>query len=144
MRTIYFDMDGTFVNFYGVENWLDMLINKDETPYRIAKPLFRMCDFARRLNTLQRNGYKIGIITWLAKNSDTKFSERITNAKMEWLEMHSPSVQFDEINILEYGIPKSNCATINDILFDDEKPNRDNFIGYAYGVENILEILRTF
>ena len=38
--TIYFDMDGTLANFYGVENWLDYLENEDTTPYEIAKPLF--------------------------------------------------------------------------------------------------------
>ena len=30
--TIYFDMDGTLANFYGVENWLDYLENEDTTP----------------------------------------------------------------------------------------------------------------
>ena len=27
--TVYFDMDGTIANFYGVENWLEYLINEN-------------------------------------------------------------------------------------------------------------------
>ena len=41
-RAIYFDMDGTIANLYGVENWLDYLINEQTKPYREAKPLVEM------------------------------------------------------------------------------------------------------
>ena len=37
MRTIYFDMDGTIANLYGVDGWLDMIINRDATPYKVAE-----------------------------------------------------------------------------------------------------------
>ena len=36
-RKIYFDMDGTIADLYGVDNWLEMLINEDATPYRVAR-----------------------------------------------------------------------------------------------------------
>ena len=36
--TIFFDMDGTIADLYGVENWLDYLIASDVLPYEIAKP----------------------------------------------------------------------------------------------------------
>ena len=55
-RKIYFDMDGTIADLYGVENWLEMLINEDVTPYRVARPLIRMQSLARVLNRLQREG----------------------------------------------------------------------------------------
>ena len=45
--TIYFDMDGTLANFYGVENWLDYLENEDTTPYAIARPLFNFSVFCQ-------------------------------------------------------------------------------------------------
>lgn len=143
-KTIYFDMDGTFVNLYGVENWLDMLINEDTKPYAIAKPLFRMCDFARIIHKLQINGYRIGIISWLSKNGSDEYNERVTMTKEEWLMKHLPSVQFDEIHILKYGTPKSSVATINDILFDDEFNNRNEWGGVAYDVHNILNTLKSF
>lgn len=38
--TIYFDMDGTIANFYGVENWLDYLKAYDTTPMKLRNRLF--------------------------------------------------------------------------------------------------------
>jgi len=141
--TIYFDMDGTIANLYGVENWLDYLIAKDETPYREAKPLIRMATLARLLNTMQRNGHKIGIVSWLAKNSTEEYDIRVTNAKIEWLNSHLKSVQFDEIKIGKYGTPKSTMVNDrNGILFDDEEPNRKEWKGEAFDVDNIIEILK--
>lgn len=142
MSKIFFDMDGTIANLYGVENWLEYLINENPYPYANAKPLVRMSNLARLLNKLQRNGYEIGIISWLAKNSNSNYDEMVINAKMEWLNKHLASVKFDEIHIVKYGTPKQMFASADDILFDDEKPNRENWIGKAYDVENILEILR--
>ena len=141
--TIFFDMDGTIANLYGVENWLDYLIAKDETPYREAKPLIRMATLARLLNSIQKNGHKLGIVSWLAKNSTEEYDVKVTNAKLEWLNTHLKSVQFDEIHIVKYGTPKSTFSNnTNDILFDDEEPNRNEWKGIAYDVNNIIEILK--
>ena len=53
------------------------------------------------------------------------------------------SVHFDEINIVKYGTPKQIFArTENDILFDDEEKNRDNWTGKAFDVNAIIEILK--
>lgn len=143
MRTIFFDMDGTIADLYGVENWLDYLIAQDALPYTIAKPLVRLNALARVLNRLQRQGYKIGVISWLAKNSTADYDEMVTKAKINWLNKHLASVVFDEINIVKYGTPKQIFAHTNkDILFDDEEKNRKNWTGEAFGVENIIEILR--
>lgn len=137
---IWFDMDGTFVDLYGVENWLEMLINKNEKPYEIAKPLFKMNTFARELNKLQKMGYEIGVISWLAKNSNLEYDNKVKTAKEKWLKIHLKSVQFNYVEIVPYGTPKNEGR--NGILFDDEKPNRDSWNGTAYNVENIMEILK--
>jgi len=139
-RQINFDMDGTLANFYGVDGWLECLINGDATPYAVAKPLFNFSALARRLNTLQRNGYEICIISWLAKNSTADFDARVAEVKKEWLKKHLPSVKWDRITIVPYGTPKSTCG--EGILFDDEEPNRKEWKGTAYNVENILEVLK--
>ena len=54
-RRICLDMDGTFVDLYGVENWLSMLRAEETTPYEIAKPLVNLSLMARYLNKLQKN-----------------------------------------------------------------------------------------
>jgi hypothetical protein len=141
--TIFFDMDGTIADLYGVENWLDYLIASDALPYEIARPLIRLNALARILNRLQKQGYKIGIISWLAKNSDTAYDEKVTKAKKEWLKKHLASVNFDEIHIVNYGTPKQTFAkTDNDILFDDEEKNRKNWTGKAFDVNEIIKILK--
>ncbi len=142
-RTIFFDMDGTIADLYGVEGWLDCLISADVLPYQIAKPLVRLSALARILNRLQRQGYRIGIISWLAKNSNAEYDEAVTATKIEWLRTHLASVSFDEVNIVPYGTAKENFAhTEKDILFDDEEKNRQNWTGEAFDVNNIIEILR--
>ena len=141
--TIFFDMDGTIADLYGVENWLEYLINNDEYPYANAKPLVNLNSLARILNRLQRSGYRIGVISWLAKNSNNDYDEKVTAAKIKWLKKHLASVQFDEINIVNYGTPKENFNNNNDILFDDEEPNRNNWTGRAFNVNNIIEILKS-
>ena len=141
--TIFFDMDGTIADLYGVENWLDYLIALDALPYEIAKPLIRLNALARVLNRLQKQGYKVGVISWLAKNSNTDYDEKVTRAKKEWLKKHLASVNFDEIHIVKYGTPKQTFAkTENDILFDDEEKNRNDWTGKAFDVNEIIEILK--
>lgn len=141
--TIFFDMDGTIADLYGVENWLDYLIASDALPYEIAKPLIRLNALARILNRLQKQGYKVGVISWLAKNSNTDYDKKVTRAKKEWLKKHLASVNFDEIHIVKYGTPKQMFAkTENDILFDDEEKNRNDWTGKAFDVNEIIEILK--
>jgi len=140
---ICFDMDGTIANLYGVNGWLEMLINEDATPYKIAETLINMNVLARYLNRLQKMGFEIGIISWLAKNSTNEYDEKVTKAKKAWLKEHLRSVKFDFVEIVKYGTEKNIvCKTKNDILFDDEINNRNTWNGKAYDVNNILEILK--
>lgn len=141
-RTIFFDMDGTIADLYGVNNWLEYLINSDEYPYKNAKPLINLNSLARILNRLQKHGYRIGVISWLAKNSNNEYDAKVTIAKIKWLNKHLTSVKFDEINIVSYGTPKEKFNNNNDILFDDEEKNRNNWTGTAFDVNNIIEILK--
>lgn len=142
-KAIYFDMDGTIANLYGVNNWLDMLRSYDSTPYEIAKPLVNMNSLARLLNNLQKKGYKIGIVSWLSKIPNNDYDMKVTNAKKKWLSSHLKSVNFNEIHIVAYGTPKQKVVkNPKGILFDDEKYNRDTWDGVAYDVDNIIEILK--
>ena len=141
--TINLDMDGTIANLYGVDNWLDKLRAEDPTPYAEAKPLLRLNTLARMLNRLQRQGYNLAIISWLCKGGSDDYMEAIRQAKKEWLRKHMPSVQWDRITIVGYGTPKERyCETTDDILFDDERGNREAWAGKAFDVNNIIETLR--
>ena len=140
-KAIYFDMDGTIANLYGVDNLLDYLIKYDSTPYEIAKPMLNMSVLARILNRLQRKGYIIGIISWLSKTSTPEYGEKVRQAKINWLKKHLKSVKFDSIQIVDYGTPKYTLG--KGILFDDEIENRNAWGEGAYDVDNILGVLKT-
>lgn len=139
-KAIYFDMDGTIVNLYGVDGWLDCIINEYTKPYREAKTLVNMRRLGKELNRLKQNGYTIGIISWLAKGATDEYNKRVTRAKRNWLAKHLSAVQFDEVHIVEYGTPKQTLG--NGILFDDEEINRLNWIGKAYDVNDIIKTLK--
>ena len=140
IKQINFDMDGTIADFYGVEGWLDDLMNENVRPYIEAAPLLNLSALARQLNRLTRSGYELNIISWTSRSGSDEFCEAIKLAKLKWLNQHLPSVCFTNIFIIPYGTPKQNYG--KGILFDDEQRNRDNWNGCAYDVQNILEILR--
>ena len=141
--TIYFDMDGTIADLYGVENWLNYLINSDATPYKVAKPLINLNSLARVLNNKQKKGVKIGVISWLSKNGSDEYNELVTRVKIEWLKKHLKSVNFDEVHIVKYGTPKVQFKKNRaDVLFDDECGNRNEWGENAFDVNDIIEILK--
>lgn len=143
-KAIYFDMDGTIADLYGVKNWLSYLIERNPLPYEIAKPLIRLSALARKLNKLQALGWKIGVVSWLSKEDNPDYNKVVTEAKKMWLKKHLASVHFDDVKIVSYGIPKSTVVNEIGILFDDEERNRiewNNAGGNAYDVNNILEVL---
>lgn len=143
MTTIFFDMDGTLADLYGVENWLEYLQAEDTAPYTEAVPLLNLSALARRLNKLHEVGYAVEVISWTAKNSTDEYDKAVAAAKLEWLGTHLKSVKFQKINIVPYGTPKDLFRhSKNDILFDDEEQNRKNWNGIAYDVDKILEVLK--
>lgn len=141
--TIYFDMDGTIADLYAKENWLECLEAYDVSPYEEAKVMLKMNYFARMLNRLQKQGYRLGIISWLSKSGNAEYNAEVTQAKLNWLKKHLASVNWDEIHIIKYGTPKSTRARgETDILFDDEERNRREWKGQAYTETDIMNILK--
>ena len=102
-----------------------------------------MSSLARLLNRLQKNGYTIGIITWCSKGSNDDFDARTQNAKLQWLRRHLPSVNFDEIHIIEYGVEKSSVANYPEgLLFDDNAAVRKSWSGVSHDENGIIDFLK--
>ena len=144
--TICFDMDGTIANLYANPNWLSQLRKCSPRPYAIAKPMCDMRALARRLNNLQKMGYRIAIISWLSKESNEIYDMKVSAVKRAWLAKHLGSVRFDEIYIVPYGTPKHTLIKGRAILFDDEFQNRMDWamsgLGCAYPPECIMSTLQ--
>ena len=123
-KILVFDMDGTIANLYGVEGWLDDLINKNVRPYEVAEPLYDMDTLVLVLEMLKGLGWKIAVTSWLAKNSNDEYDARVKAVKKEWLNRFG--FPYDFLNIVPYGVDKSS-VTANlggfQVLIDDEEKN---------------------
>lgn len=119
MKVIYFDMDGTVADLYGVPNWLEKLRSFDASPYIEAKPLVNMAELEKVCRTLISQGYQIGIITWLSKDSNNKYDRKVIQAKYEWFEHYMPYIT--SYHPIAYGIPKQKAVkrASKMILVDD-------------------------
>lgn len=141
-KAIYLDMDGTFVDLYGVADWLPQLRAENPAPYINAKPLVNLSNLAKALNKAQTMGYHIGIISWTSKGGSAKYNKAVAEAKKAWIKKHLPSVHFNEITIVDYGTPKAQAVKVkNGILFDDEEQNRTAWTGKAYNVNAITKTI---
>lgn len=143
--TIYFDMDGTIANLYGVNNWLEKLRAEDATPYAEAAPMVDVANFQLLLAILKNRGYKIGIISWLSKNSSKEYDRMVRKTKKEWLTINFPEIRFDEMHIVKYGTRKDYVAKDkNGIIFDDDDRVREKWKGEAINpnIEDIIEVLK--
>lgn len=141
MKEIWFDMDGTIANLYAVEGWLDYLRAESTFPYENAATMLHFATFARLLNQLQRNGWKIGIISWTAKCGSEQYHLAVEMAKRAWLAKHLPSVEWNEIKVVRYGTNKRQACG-GGFLFDDEERNRNEWKENAYSPEMIMEVLK--
>jgi hypothetical protein len=143
---IWLDMDGTFVDFYGVDGWLEYLMKHDVTPYKVAKPLYNVFELLEVLFELKVKGYNIGVISWSSKDRNIDFDEVVEKAKREWLINKCFDLVLDKIIVTQYGVTKADtCRKYGKgILVDDEKQNRDAWdLGATINAtENIIVELR--
>lgn len=120
MPAIYFDMDGTIANFYGVDGWLDYLHNEDTTPYDVAAPLVNPVQFCDIISKLKSNNFIVGIISWSAMNGSKEYNKAVRSAKKQWIINNFGNI-FDEFHVVKYGTPKHQVAKIKDsIIVDDD------------------------
>lgn len=150
-RLIVFDMDGTIADFYGVNGWLEMLENEDDTPYEICKPLVNMETIGQILQELQELGNEVRIITWASRNASEDFKNNIALEKWNWLMRYN--FPFDNFHCVAYGTNKNTYARRyfknfdEGIIFDDDIRVRNSWnIGRAINpnevsIENFLKEL---
>lgn len=139
---IAFDMDGTLADLYGVKGWLADLLAEKTDPYERAKPLVNLSVFARTVHKLQARGYRFAVVSCTSKGGSETYKQKIADAKQKWLKQHLPSVEWDEIFIIDYDTPKVSVVNEPSILFDDEERHRKAWNGIAYDEKEILKRLK--
>ena len=104
MKKIYFDLDGTVYDLYGMKNWLEMLRNEEKGAFTNGNPLVNMTALEDVCLRLIKKGFHIGVITWLPMGASLEYQEVCTQEKRKWVEDFMPYVS--EFYALEYGTPK--------------------------------------
>lgn len=144
-KMLVFDMDGTIANLYGVPNWLEYLHAEDTTPYAVASPLYDMSQLIQILHILKKQGWKIAITTWLAKNGSKEYNKETSKAKKDWLQRFN--FPYDEIHCVKYGTTKANCtrnkADFQILIDDNEKVRKGWHLGTTIDAsKNIINELK--
>lgn len=136
-KALMFDMDGTIADLYGVDGWLDKLTNEDTTPYTDAKPIVDPQELTDVLSKAKEQGYTVGVVSWLAKDSSKDYAKATRNAKREWLAKYYPNV-FDEVHLVKYGATKRQAIRKHQhaVLVDDNAKVRRGFTGKTIDASN--------
>lgn len=143
-KAIVFDMDGTFVDLYGVNNWLTDLRAENVRPYNVASALYPDEELNALVLTLKARGYKIIVTSWSSKGGSTEYNKAVKRAKVAWLKAHN--FPADEIHVVKYGTPKHSVTRGKadyQILVDDNADVRKAWtLGNTIDANNnILEAL---
>ena len=142
MQAIYFDMDGTIADLYGVKNWLPNLARGNVYPYLVAKPLVDMEELNEILLQFQEKGVVIGVISWSANYGKPEYNRQVRQVKKMWIDKYLPCVE--EFHVVKYGTPKHQVRKIEDsILIDDNAEVREAWKGETIdATQNIIELLK--
>lgn len=144
--TIYFDLDGTLYDLYGIDGWLERITTlADATAYADEDALLvDMVELHEVLFALMAQGYGIGVVSWLADGASADYDKAVRATKRAWIKKFLPMAS--EIHIVRYGTPKHRI--INDktdaIIVDD---NADVRAAWTHGeaidaTENLIAKLR--
>ena len=100
-----------------------------------------MEEMASVLNSAKKNGWKVAVTTWLAKDSSKDYDRLVREAKLTWLEKYN--FPYDEIHLVKYGTTKANCTRkiggLQILVDDNEKVRKGwNLGGTINANENIL------
>lgn len=125
MKVIYFDVDGSIADLYGVDGWLDCLLAHDPRPYAEARPFFSIDEVVRIFEMCIKAGYRVGVISWCSREKNKEFDKLTREVKKAWLQEHFPIAS--EVHIVAYGTPKwkviDKSLRADAILVDDEDKN---------------------
>lgn len=116
-KLVYFDMDGTISDLYGVSNIFNRLDSLDASVYYEAKPINKYIDMLKEFHNM---GYKVIILSCLGMISEKQFDIDTINNKNRWLDEYVGDKYIDERIYLPYTKHKEQYITEYGILVDDD------------------------
>lgn len=131
-KIIYLDMDGTIADLYGMENWLDRLINQDSSVFADCRPL---CTEEELLHYFPITEYQIIIATMTPKKATKQYHNEVALVKREWLRQYFPILANAPQYFLPYGDDKNIVKTftrLEGMLIDDNQAILDSWVGESH------------
>ena len=125
-QKVYLDMDGTIYNLYGRENWLERLLNGDESVFWGDFRLITENDLRIKYPASK---FEIIILSMTPKGADDDYCKRVVAVKNEWLDLYFPSIT--KRIYKKYGNNKNLPHCENAILIDDNAEIRKTWRGTA-------------
>ena len=116
-KLVYFDMDGTISDLYGVSNIFNRLDSLDASVYYEAKPINKYIDMLKEFHNM---GYKVIILSCLGMISEKQFDIDTINNKNKWLDEYVGDKYIDERIYLPYTKHKEQYIAEYGILVDDD------------------------
>lgn len=119
-KIVYFDMDGTLADLYGVTNVFKRLDTLDANVYLEAKPINT---YINMLKEFKHMGYKIIILSCLGMISDKQFDKDTIHNKGIWLDKYIGKEYIDERIYIPNTKHKESYINMygNGILVDDDE-----------------------
>lgn len=150
-KCVTLDMDGTIADLYGYDRWLDRLLDEDVAPYAECGPMGDYREIDALLAQLQERGWKVEVVSWLARGGSREFGRATRAAKLEWLSKFYPSIDPRDVHVVGYGTNKAHVSrTRGGLLLDDERGNCETWERSTCGgraiqvtsVDTVLHVLR--
>lgn len=133
-KALIFDMDGTIVDFYAIDNWLEKIRNEDISPYVEASPIYDMDTLGVIASMFQSLGYRIVVVSWGSKGASKEYNKAVRKAKLDWLQRYG--FPYDELHVVKYGTPKQKFIKDDlSILIDDSDKVLADFLKSSKGNE---------
>ena len=101
---VYFDLDGTVYDLYGLPDWLQKFRNEEPGVFIDGAPLVDLKKLKELCFSLMCSGVRFGVISWLPMGASEEYSRVCELEKKSWIELNLPFVS--EVYIQEYGTPK--------------------------------------
>ena len=124
---VYFDLDGTLYNLYGIENWLETIETEQKGIFNsyglnLVERIKDLEELDEVIKQLSIYGVEFNVITWLPMGASVEYEEICAKEKKEWVRKYLPFI--NEIVCQPYGTPKQKGISKRAskmILIDDNK-----------------------
>ena len=118
-KEIYFDLDGTIYDLYGMENWLERIENEKPNTFTDGKFIVNYDEFMQCVKELKEQGYNFNVISWLPYDVTYDYRKKCEQEKRSWIKKFLPFVKNVEIQF--YGILKHTHVESGILIDDNEK-----------------------